>query len=40
MTVVVLGKKRQEGRILVEEARTASWEGKPLKGGTPGALAG
>jgi hypothetical protein len=40
MAVGVRGSERQEGRILVEEARTASWEGKPLKGRTPWALAG
>jgi hypothetical protein len=40
MTVGALGKERQEGRFFVEEAKTASWEGKPLKGRTPGASAG
>jgi hypothetical protein len=40
MTVGDHGRKRQEGRILADEAGAASWEGKPLKGRTPRALAG
>lgn len=40
MTAGRRGRERQEGRTFVDETRAASWEGKPLKGRTPGALAG
>jgi hypothetical protein len=40
MATGVHGSERQEGRISVDEAGAASWEGKPLEGRTPKASAG
>jgi hypothetical protein len=40
MTAGRRGRERQEGRTFVDETGAASWEGKPLKGRTPRALAG
>jgi hypothetical protein len=40
LMIAVRGRERQEGRIFADEAGTASWKGKPLKGRTPWALAG
>jgi hypothetical protein len=40
MTAGRCGRERQEGKTFVDETEAASWEGKPLKGRTPRALAG